>query len=99
MKRQGRFDQFGVDLVMSWGNKVPTEEKCNQINRRIDKHEWMLEQHEEDIGEVRAISRQLTVAIQTIVLTLTQIKFLIIGGALVYAAQATGFAKVVGALF
>lgn len=78
---------------------MPTEEKCNQINRRIDRHEWMLEQHEEDITEVKKISQQLKQDTQSIVLALTQIKFLIIGGAIVYAIQATGFASVVGALF
>jgi hypothetical protein len=78
---------------------MPSEEKCNQINRRIDRHEWMLEQHEEDISEVKKISQQLKDDTQSIVLALTQIKFLIIGGAIVYAIQATGFAAVVGALF
>jgi hypothetical protein len=59
----------------------------------------MLEQHEEDISEVKKISQQLKDDTQSIVLALTQIKFLIIGGAIVYMIQATGFATVVGALF
>jgi hypothetical protein len=67
-------------------------------DRRMDRHEWILEQHEDDIKELHESSTKMAKSIASINLTLIQIKWLAYGGASVYLMQAAGFVDLVKAV-
>ena len=62
-------------------------------DRRMDRHEWILEQHEEDIKELRDSTAKMAESISSINLTLIQIKWLAYGGAAAYLLQSVGFVE------
>jgi len=64
-------------------------------DRRMDRHEWILEQHEEDIKELHDSTVKMSESIASINLTLIQLKWLAYGGALAYLLQSVGFVDVV----
>jgi hypothetical protein len=64
-------------------------------DRRMDRHEWILEQHEEDIKELHNSTVKMAESISSINLTLIQLKWLAYGGALAYLLQSVGFVEAV----
>ena len=64
-------------------------------DRRMDRHEWILEQHEEDIKELHDSTVKMAESISSINLTLIQLKWLAYGGALAYLLQSVGFVEAV----
>jgi len=67
-------------------------------DRRMDRHEWVLEQHEDDIKELHETSTKMAKSIASINLTLIQLKWLAYGGALAYLLQSVGFVDLVKAV-
>ena len=63
-------------------------------DRRMDRHEWILDQHEEDIKELHDSTVKMAESISSINLTLIQLKWLAYGGALTYLLQSVGFVEV-----
>ena len=64
-------------------------------DRRMDRHEWILEQHEEDIKELHDSTVKMAESIASINLTLIQLKWLAYGGASAYLLQSVGFVEAV----
>jgi hypothetical protein len=64
-------------------------------DRRMDRHEWILEQHEDDIKELHNSTVKMAESIASINLTLIQLKWLAYGGASAYLMQTVGFIDVV----
>lgn len=67
-------------------------------DRRMDRHDWILEQHEEDIQELRDSSKSMAASISSINLTLIQIKWLAYGGAGTYIIDSAGIVDVIKAI-
>jgi hypothetical protein len=80
-------------INMSDNNKETT---CS--DRRMDRHEWILEQHEDDIKDLHESTTKMAESIASINLTLIQLKWLAYGGASVYLMQAAGFVDLVKAV-
>jgi hypothetical protein len=64
-------------------------------DRRMDRHEWILEQHDEDIKELHDSTVKMAESIASINLTLIQLKWLAYGGASAYLMQTVGFIDIV----
>lgn len=70
-----------------------------ELKPRVDRLEWRIEAHSEQLKTLQATTGELTLQLATINRTLIQIKWLAIGGAIVLSGQAMGigtFLKLVG---
>jgi ABC-type Fe3+-citrate transport system substrate-binding protein len=70
-------------------------EKMSGMSKKLDRHDWILTQHEEDIQEIRSVATSTKLAVESIELTLNQIKYMAYGGIAVYTADSIGLLKVI----
>lgn len=69
------------------------------LRQHVDRLEWRVDAHDEQLRTLTAQAEDLRVMLDNINRTLMQIKWLVVGGAVVYFAQEMGlseFLKVVG---
>ena len=65
------------------------------IETRLNKVEWTLERHQDSIGELRGVSKELKTSLYSIHQTLVQIKWFAVGAAVIVFANQMGL----GSLF
>lgn len=65
------------------------------IETRLNKTEWVIEQHDNSINELRGVSRELKKSLYSIHQTLVQIKWFAVGAAVIVFANQMG----IGSLF
>jgi|TARA_R110000823_G_scaffold72_2_gene210 hypothetical protein len=65
------------------------------IETRLNKTEWVIEQHDNSINELRGVSRELKKSLYSIHQTLVQIKWFAVGAAVIVFANQMGL----GSLF
>lgn len=65
------------------------------IDQRVLKLELIVEGHQEDLRELRDASKMLKTSLEAIEATLQQIKYLVIGGAVVLLANEVGIVKAI----
>ena len=65
------------------------------IENRLNKTEWVIEQHDNSINELRGVSRELKKSLYSIHQTLVQIKWFAVGAAVIVFANQMG----IGSLF
>lgn len=70
-----------------------------QIEHRVIKLELRVEDHEDELAQLKQTSDNLAATLASIEKTLTQIKYLAMGAALVVVAQTMGLDKVIKAIF
>lgn len=70
-----------------------------QIEHRVIKLELRVDDHEDELAQLKKTSDTLAATLASIEKTLTQIKYLAMGAALVVAAQTMGLDKVIKAIF
>jgi uncharacterized coiled-coil protein SlyX len=70
-----------------------------QIEHRVIKLELRVDDHASELEELKKTSDTLAATLASIERTLTQIKYLAMGAALVVVAQSMGIDKVIKALF
>lgn len=71
----------------------------DDLRQHVDRLEWRVDAHDEQLRTLTAQAEDLRVMLDNINRTLMQIKWLVVGGAVVYFAQEMGlseFLKVVG---
>ncbi len=71
----------------------------DDLRQHVDRLEWRVDAHDEQLRTLTAQAEDLRVMLDNISRTLMQIKWLVVGGAVVYFAQEMGlseFLKVVG---
>lgn len=65
------------------------------IETRLNKTEWVIEQHDNSINELRGVSKELKKSLYSIHQTLVQIKWFAVGAAVIVFANQMG----IGSLF
>lgn len=65
------------------------------IDQRVLKLELIVEGHQEDLRELRDASKMLKTSLEAIEATLQQIKYLVIGGAVVLLANEVGIVRAI----
>ena len=71
------------------------------IRQHVDRLEWRVDAHDEQLSALTAQAEGLRGMLDNINRTLLQIKWLVVGGAVVYFAQEMGFSqfiKVIGVI-
>ena len=63
-----------------------------EIKQQVDRLEWRVDSHEEQLSQLSQNTADLRSMLDSINKTLSQIKWLVIGGVVVYCFQQTGFA-------
>jgi len=73
----------------------------DDLKQHVDRLEWRVDAHDEQLSALTAQAEGLRSMLDNINRTLMQIKWLVVGGAVVYFAQEMGFSqfiKVIGGL-
>jgi prefoldin subunit 5 len=63
------------------------------IRQHVDRLEWRVDAHDEQLSALTAQAEGLRGMLDSINRTLMQIKWLVVGGAVVYFAQELGFSQ------
>lgn len=66
----------------------------NDLETRVSKMEWTLENHAEELKELRDVSEDLRVSLRGIQTTLTQIKWFSMGVSALYMADQFGLSTI-----
>jgi prefoldin subunit 5 len=67
----------------------------DDLKQQVDRLEWRVDLHEEQLQTLQDNATELKEQLDCINKSLLQIKWLVVGGAVVYWAQAMGFNEVI----
>ena len=62
----------------------------NTLDARLNKLEWTVDRHDENIKELRSVSKELKLSLYSIHKTLIQIKWFAVGGSVFVIADQMG---------